>query len=141
METKICHVCREELPATTEFFIKGKTWKGGLRTQCKNCDREYRQKNKDKIRKYMENYRKTHKEESRERHTKYMRKYRKNDGGRHNFLTLIHWHINKRKPKQENCTICNEVKKTELANISGKYEKDINDLCGYVVHAIFYSIR
>jgi hypothetical protein len=35
METKICIVCKGELPNTTEYFYKGK--KGKLRNQCKIC--------------------------------------------------------------------------------------------------------
>ena len=53
---KKCTKCGEWKPATAEYFHRDKTRKSGLRAQCKTCrreyDREYRQKNKDKIAEY-----------------------------------------------------------------------------------------
>lgn len=37
--TKACSKCKQELPATTEYFSKQCTVKSGLRSQCKNCTR------------------------------------------------------------------------------------------------------
>jgi len=34
--TKLCKVCQEKLPATSEYFHKQKKGKFGLRTVCKN---------------------------------------------------------------------------------------------------------
>jgi hypothetical protein len=38
--TKVCKGCREEFPATTEFFLKDASKKGGLRHKCKACFNE-----------------------------------------------------------------------------------------------------
>lgn len=49
--TKVCSKCKRELPATPEYFYRGKTYKDGLKGQCKKCVEEYKKKhyNKDKI--------------------------------------------------------------------------------------------
>jgi hypothetical protein len=48
-----CTKCGRELPATLEFFSAKKTCKDGLNSYCKSCksleDRNYREKNADKI--------------------------------------------------------------------------------------------
>ena len=55
MITKKCTKCEQEFPATTEFFNKNGN---GIRADCKSCDRKrnktYREKNKEKIAKYLE---------------------------------------------------------------------------------------
>lgn len=37
MKTKICHTCKRELPATTQYFYKFKHAKDGLKSSCKEC--------------------------------------------------------------------------------------------------------
>ena len=46
---KKCTKCGEWKPANAEYFDRNKTKKGGLDSQCKECVREYREKNKEKI--------------------------------------------------------------------------------------------
>lgn len=65
---KFCTICKEEKPATREYFSPGQRMKSGLRSQCKSCvaqetmekrrldwdaylerEREQRRKNRDKI--------------------------------------------------------------------------------------------
>jgi hypothetical protein len=41
MTTRVCTVCKKELPATTEYFQKQKTGKYGLQSKCKSCAHEY----------------------------------------------------------------------------------------------------
>ena len=48
--TKICKVCKKELPATTEFFKKKITGAMGLTTKCNLCMKEYVAKNYQKHR-------------------------------------------------------------------------------------------
>ena len=51
--------------------------------------------------------------------------------------------IRRRKPIQSFCSICNQEKKVQLANISGKYMRDIEDymwLCSSC-HALFDKIN
>ncbi len=56
--TKECSSCGVEKP--TDKFTRNKTKKWGLDSQCKLCksrqDKEYRRKNKHKLRKYFEEY-------------------------------------------------------------------------------------
>jgi hypothetical protein len=56
-------------------FNKLKISKDGLRTQCKDCEREYRIKNRDKMKKYLNNYYKENKYDLLE---KYKEKYESN---------------------------------------------------------------
>lgn len=39
----------------------------------------------------------------------------------------LHQWVKRNKEKKENCEICGEHKTTELANVSGKYKRNIND--------------
>ena len=58
--TRICKVCKQELPATSEYFYTHKSYKLGLRLICKTCQRtqckDYRKNNVDKIRAYKKKY-------------------------------------------------------------------------------------
>jgi len=55
MKTKICSHCKREL--SIENFTKDSTTKDSFEYSCKNCKKEYRLKNREKIRKkYKENY-------------------------------------------------------------------------------------
>lgn len=56
METKICTKCQLEINLCG--FNKDKTSKDGLQTQCKNCKKEYRKNNKDKLNILQQQYRK-----------------------------------------------------------------------------------
>ena len=46
---KFCSGCETWKPATAEYFNRDKERKSGLRSMCRGCVREYREKNKDKI--------------------------------------------------------------------------------------------
>ena len=48
MKTKICHDCKLDLPITE--FEKVTKYKDGLHYRCKVCKKQYREKNKEKIR-------------------------------------------------------------------------------------------
>lgn len=79
IEYKKCNKCKNEFPATPEFFYRDKAIKCGLRAQCKVCmsktNQKYRKENKEKIKKYKHKYHKDNKEEI----TKKRREYRKNN--------------------------------------------------------------
>ena len=81
MDMKICHVCKKELPATSEYFNKYKRARDGFRYECKECHREasrkhyfdnhekyldkhqeWRSNNKENIRVYHKHYNKVNKE-------------------------------------------------------------------------------
>ncbi len=54
MTFKVCAKCNTELPATSEYFRKGKGNKYGLRGHCKSCEKQYREENKERIKQYRE---------------------------------------------------------------------------------------
>jgi len=57
---KVCNKCKEELPV--ELFNKDKTKADGLQTICKNCNKQYREANKEKIADYKKQYYEANKE-------------------------------------------------------------------------------
>jgi hypothetical protein len=74
MEFKVCSKCKEEFPATTEFFYKG-SGKFGLRFWCKKCNKKYRkqyyQNNHEVISKCKKEYYDKNRELCLECHNKY----------------------------------------------------------------------
>lgn len=48
---KICCKCKTKLPATASYFNRTKRKKDGLNIWCKECCKEYRQQNKEHIKK------------------------------------------------------------------------------------------
>jgi tRNA nucleotidyltransferase/poly(A) polymerase len=78
---KTCSKCKIE--KSFDEFTKHSTSKNGIRPNCKDCQKEYREKNKEKIKKwYQENkehlikYSKKRYEENKEYAKKYSKKYR-----------------------------------------------------------------
>lgn len=51
---KTCSRCGIDKPATTEYYVKDKRLKCGLRAICKECNRQYRKQNKGKAKQYYE---------------------------------------------------------------------------------------
>lgn len=56
MNTKVCNVCNNEFPLTSEYFYKKSDAKDGFRNYCKECSkakiREYCSNNKERMRQY-----------------------------------------------------------------------------------------
>ncbi len=72
MITKKCTKCKQEFPATTEFFHRDKSLKDGFVSSCKACRRTYREQNKEKILKQ----KKTYYEQNKEKEAKRQKIYR-----------------------------------------------------------------
>jgi 5-methylcytosine-specific restriction endonuclease McrA len=49
---KICSVCKQEKPATLEYFKDAKGGLYGVQARCKECDKIYRKENKEHIQQY-----------------------------------------------------------------------------------------
>lgn len=113
MSDKKCTRCGEVLPTTTKYFHRNKAVKDGFDTRCKICRneiaKEYRQKNKDRLRQY----------DLDRRH-----RFRDKIGI---LPSPLHQFIRKRKPKQKYCSICNKEKKLQLASIGHTYTRNIED--------------
>ena len=62
METKKCSKCKEEKPASAEYFVRAKKEKSGFTCRCKDCDRKWREQNKERIRTTAKKYRENNKE-------------------------------------------------------------------------------
>jgi 5-methylcytosine-specific restriction endonuclease McrA len=90
-QNKACNKCGQSKPATTEFFARDKSKKDGLRSNCKACQRKWREENPEYQRKYHEEnpeYDRRYREENheaiserkrkwREENPEYARRYRK----------------------------------------------------------------
>lgn len=68
---KICSSCKAEKPETLDYFKKDISAKSGFRTQCKDCEREYRKNNQSVKKKWYE--------ENKEKIKEYHKIYRKNN--------------------------------------------------------------
>lgn len=68
---KRCSKCGVEYPATNEYFRTEKRYSSGLCAQCKNCDRAYREANKE----YISERRKRHYQKNREHERETNRRY------------------------------------------------------------------
>lgn len=75
METKICSKCGRELPVIA--FTKDKKKKDGLRSSCKECNRQYYEEHKKEICKRNKQYQKEHKEEKGKYNKQYYEQYSK----------------------------------------------------------------
>ena len=82
MELKKCTKCGENKPNTNEYFAFRNKSKGKLNARCKECDKKYRENNKDKIREYRENnkeYYKEYRENNKEHYKDLFKKYYENN--------------------------------------------------------------
>lgn len=74
--TKICSICKQELPATLEYFAPHKEGKYGLHSRCRECNKEYKrqeyQRNKATYKAQWER----RYEEKRDELIEYQRRYR-----------------------------------------------------------------
>lgn len=57
METKVCCRCKEEKPATAEYFFRNHSKFDGFRHECKECSKTYVTNNKEKIIKQRKEFR------------------------------------------------------------------------------------
>ena len=53
---KVCTKCKTAKPATTEYFCFSSYQKSGLSPRCKECDKQYREKNIDRAKAYNAKY-------------------------------------------------------------------------------------
>ena len=69
-KTKTCTRCNKELPATTEFYYEdGRGNRGGPRSTCKTCCKQYQQT--ERYKQYQKQYRQTHKVEAKDYQQEY----------------------------------------------------------------------
>ena len=68
---KVCSKCGKILVAYSGNFIKNKKGKYGLRCDCKICNKQYREDNKEKIAEYIKQYREDNKERISEQKKQY----------------------------------------------------------------------
>ena len=66
-----CRECNKKLLVCKINFVKSKTCKWGYSTRCKECDRKYREKNKEKMKEYNEQYYEKNKEQIKEKNKQY----------------------------------------------------------------------
>ena len=132
MKLKKCVKCKKEFPMTLEYFFARKQRASGLSSWFKDCHK-----------KYMKGYRAENVQKLKEQNRIRNKKYREQNGREMDVYNNIHQWIRRNKPKQDFCSICNERKKLELANISGEYKKEIKDYIWVCrpCHRIFDKIK
>lgn len=69
MQTKKCNKCNQE--KSLSDFSKALNRKSGIQSKCKSCDKEYRQKNREKILKYLSDYNDKNRDELLSKRKKY----------------------------------------------------------------------
>jgi hypothetical protein len=89
--TKTCPTCKETKPTTLEFYDRDSTTKDALSWRCRECRKEYRRNNKEKIAKYG----KKHREENTEKIQEYMKIYREENREYLNQKAREYWAINR----------------------------------------------
>ena len=72
---KTCYRCKLEFPPTHEYFAKDARSKDGLQCCCKQCNKVYRQRNKERISSYLKSWRESNIEYRRG----YFKEYEKSD--------------------------------------------------------------
>ena len=81
METKVCTKCKQELPATREYFHAMKGGGFGLRPSCKECrkapTKAYRQDHQKEIKAYKKTYCQVHKEKLKKESNIYYQAHKK----------------------------------------------------------------
>ena len=70
---KICNICKNE--KTLREFSKSKYYSDGHRSQCKQCNKDYRQRNIDKIKQKAKEYHLLNREKNLEKSKKNYKKY------------------------------------------------------------------
>lgn len=112
MSDKYCKSCDRYLPATNEFFAVHKHMNDGWSSTCKSCkkayDREYRLKNKEKMKAKQKEYFQKNKEKRlayhktwREENQEHLEKYRKVNKDRTTEFNKKYWAENKEQVKKK----------------------------------------
>lgn len=73
--TKVCSKCKGEKDVYS--FFRSREAKDGRKSQCKDCIKEYRKKNREEIKEYQKEYHERKKDEIKECQKNYYCKYRK----------------------------------------------------------------
>ena len=128
-DIKVCTICMEKLPATTEYFYEHKKCKNNLNPKCKLCFSEYYRTNKvEKKKKQKERYIKKKaiiiKKQiisNKKRDDKF--KQEKGYG-----YTNLHDYIRRRKQKPKCCEVCEtNLKKLFLHSKNHEYTRNLGD--------------
>ena len=119
-----CTKCNIIYPANLNFFPPDKRKNSGLSSWCRECYKEIH-KNRKTTNKY------------KEKAAKRMQNFRINNKDKHLAYRRIHGKMRRRIKKPEECQICNEIKKIELASINHVYTENEIDwiyLCSSCHH-------
>lgn len=112
-QTKICSKCKVE--KTFDMFSKRTTSKDGYRSQCKQCEKEYQQINKNKIKEYQKLYRQDNSEIIKEKSKIYFKKRYAKD--KMNMIEYSKKYYNENKDKKA------EYYKKYIRTMNGKSSK------------------
>lgn len=128
MESKECTSCHVEYPATSEYFHRNKNKRDGLEYRCKKCRsvqwKDYIEKARDKKRERGRAYYQENREKRILKSKNTRDAFKKKFG--FCYVTLHKW-VKDNKTKIGKCVMCGKEGKTDWANISGEYKRDLDD--------------
>lgn len=114
-----CMICYKILPATEEYFNYTNTKKVSLKSWCRECEKEYRKKYREKHKERDKEYRKQYYQENKERVLERCKKYRQENSERIKQYKQEHKEDMKKYQKEyykENKERIQEVKKQYMEN-------------------------
>jgi 5-methylcytosine-specific restriction endonuclease McrA len=121
VKIKKCSQCGEDKIASSEYFYRNKGYKDGIRSECKECVREYskeyRKNNKDEIKEYNKEYRENNKEYYKEYKENNSDKYNEGNKRRREMIKSLPNTLTKEQWKEKleifnhSCAYCGKVKK------------------------------
>lgn len=125
---KICSCCHREL--SVSLFSRNRRMRDGLHLQCKDCNREYREANKERLSDYQHKYRQRHLEKKRaynklywNTHREYFLKYSK-DYRQKNREYLIEYDRKRYKDRKDQIEIYHREYRQKFRAKISEYNKE-----------------
>ena len=96
VDFKRCSKCGEEKPASTEYFVRAKKEKSGLASSCKDCNRKWREQNREKLLAASKKWR----QENKKKKAEMDKKYREENKEKRAAYDKEYYKLNKKKKRE-----------------------------------------
>lgn len=125
-KTKKCNKCEVEYIRSSKYFYRDKSKKDGYHTICKNCSKEYAEKNKDKIRAYQKKYNTKYYKDNRKEILSNATNYYKNNQEKVLSYQKKYYELNSKKVKSRQRKYILNNKEVVLKSKKMEYRKNID---------------